>query len=68
MGVKENVITGDLLKPDQAPAVVKDGEFKLPDAVAQQALDAVKKLGKKGEVQGMEEAAFLDGVVFQTWI
>jgi hypothetical protein len=61
MGVKENVITGDLLKPDQAPAVVKDGEFKLPDAVAQQALDAVKKLGKKGEVQGMEEAAFLDG-------
>jgi len=60
MGVKEDVITGDLLKPDQAPAVVKDGEFKLPEAVAQQALDAVKKLGQKGEVRGMEEAAFLD--------
>ena len=61
MGLKQDAITGDLLKPDQAPAVVKDGEFKLPEAVAQQALDAVKKLGQKGEVRGMEEAAFLDG-------
>jgi hypothetical protein len=61
LGLKEDVITGDLLKPEQAPAVVKDGEFKLPEAMAHQALDAVKKLGKKGEVQGMEEAAFLDG-------
>jgi hypothetical protein len=60
MGMKQEVISGELLKPGQAPAVVKEGEFKLPPEVAEQALQAVKKLGKI-EVAGLQEAAFLDG-------
>ena len=61
-GATQEAVAGNLLsqKYQNDPVVVKEGDFKLPQEVADQALQAVAKLGKL-DLPALQEATFLDG-------